>query len=138
MKLRSVLLVDDNPFDNEIHTLTLLRAGAVESADQIHVALSGEAALTLLAEGLRDGMPHHPPRLVLVDINMPGMNGFEFMEKLAPWIKANDVDTAAVFMLSSSVRQSDRERATALGFTGYITKPLTRDMALELANRWGT
>ena len=64
------------------------------------------------------------PNLILLDINMPGMNGFEFAREAAPLLQR--VPTATVVMLTSSSLPNDRERARAMPeIAGYVTKPLT-------------
>ncbi len=141
MSFRSVMLVDDNPFDNEIHRMALVRSGAVAEPTCVVVAEGGEQAMDLLDKGLAESHPCHPPALILVDINMPRMNGFEFVEALAEWVKASDhgsLDSVVVMMLSSSVLPADRARADALEIVrGYIQKPLTKARALQLLEEWG-
>lgn len=136
--LESVLLVDDNPFDNEIHRLAFVRAGAVVGSERIHEALGGAEALAWLRQGVDEGWEHHPPRLILVDINMPGMDGFEFIERVTPWIEEQGGGSVTLLMLSSSTRPQDKARAEELGIHGYIKKPLTKEQARELAERWGS
>jgi CheY-like chemotaxis protein len=136
-RLRSVLDVDDNPFDNEIHRLALVRAGAVNDASRVFEVLGGEEGLELLRRGIEERLPHHPPSVVLVDINMPGMTGFEFVERLRPWLEESGVSSVVMLMLSSSVRVEDRARAEELGLDGYVRKPLTRAQAQQLAEEWG-
>ena len=66
-RLRTVLLIDDQEADNYLHRRTIERSGEAES---IVVYDSGQAALDYLAA-------HEPPDLILLDLNMPGMTGWE-------------------------------------------------------------
>jgi len=141
MSFRSVMLVDDNPFDNEIHRLALVRSGVVAGPDAVIVTEGGHEAEQRLRAGLASRDPSYPPSLILVDVHMPGMSGFDFVETLAglsedehPGLRSSVV----VMMLSTEVRPSDRARADALEIVrGYTQKPLTKARALELSARWG-
>lgn len=71
--------------------------------------------------------------LILLDINMPGMDGFEFLDAFDRLPAAQRGDTAVVVM-SSSPLESDRQRALAHGVVkDYLVKPLTLDQAQRLA-----
>lgn len=103
--LQKVLLVDDDTVTNLLHTRLIKRTGLVE---QVDVATDGVAALEYLhqIEQSKDVQPE----LILLDINMPRMNGFEFLEVYAtlPYVP---YDQQIVVMLSTSLLQSDHQRA---------------------------
>lgn len=104
--LEKVLLVDDDRVTNMMHTRVLNRSGLVE---QIDVVTDGQAAIEYL-NAL--GADMTPPELILLDINMPRMDGFEFLEqyaKLPEHMRAGQI----IIMLTTSLLQSDRERAEA-------------------------
>ena len=118
-----ILLVDDNDADNVYHEIVLRRAGY---SGEIVVCESGEAALEYLR-----AHPDQPPELVLLDINMPGMDGFEFARAATPYLTG--AATATVVMLTSSASEADRRKAKSLEvIRGYIIKPLTEQTAGEL------
>jgi len=118
-----ILLVDDNDADNVYHEIVLRRAGY---KGEVVVCESGEAALDYLRAN-----PDRPPELVLLDINMPGMDGFEFARTATPYLTG--AATATVVMLTSSASEADRRKAKALAvIRGYIIKPLTEYTAGEL------
>jgi len=127
---RRVLLVDDNEADNVYHEIVLRRAGYV---GEVVICESGEAALEYLQVNV-----DQPPELVLLDINMPGMDGFEFARQATPYLTG--AATATVVMLTSSASDADRRKAKALPvIRGYIIKPLTEYTAAELlAGRFDT
>ena len=133
--LRSVLLVDDSTSDNLINTLWLQRAGAVESRESIVVRENGKAALDYLLEqaaAARQGTGVLPA-LILLDINMPVMTGFELLDALEQHAAQIDLDSVVILMLTSSCAEQDRQRAAAYrAVRGYIEKPMTREIVQRI------
>ena len=123
-KLRCIMLVDDNAADNQFHEIIIRE---MDAAERVVVSLNGEEALTYLKQ---DGQI--PPELIFLDINMPRMNGWEFLEAykdLTPAQKARVV----IVMLTTSGNPEDRERAAHFSeVTGFETKPLTEEMLAEI------
>ena len=116
--MRSVLLVEDDIFD----TMTAEKSFAKFSIPhQLHTAFNGEEALDLLlgrngAEALRP-----LPEVILLDLNMPRMNGIEFLTELRA---SADFAAIPVFITTTSSMDVDRLATDALGVSGYILKPL--------------
>jgi CheY-like chemotaxis protein len=112
MEVSCVLVVDDSESDQFISKLT------IESYDPNIVVLSaydGEEALEMLAS------EECKPDLILLDINMPRMNGHEFLEQYNKKIDQQ----AVVMMLTSSEQEVDRERSmTYPCVKTYLVKPL--------------
>jgi CheY-like chemotaxis protein len=124
-KLNKILLVDDNEADNYLHKLIISEAEVAESVvDQP----DGKAAL----EYLEKGADQLPPDLIFLDINMPRMNGWEFLEAYAQL--PDELQSAVVIvMLTTSVFSKDRERAERLpNFSGFLSKPLTEEDLLKV------
>lgn len=118
-----VMLVDDSEADLLFTRIVLERAG------EDFEVLSFEEARAAL-DCLRSDGPRVD--LILLDINMPGMNGFEFLDVYRGLPQARR-DGAAVVMLSSSADPADRERAMAYDcVAGYLTKPLDASTASDL------
>jgi len=113
--LANVLLVDDSKADVEIAKYRLVDQGHLQC--NLFVARGGEEALTLLQK--KTGRP--PIDLVLLDINMPEMDGFELLERL----RADEtLKNTAVVMCTGSTYDKDVDRAKALGVVGYLIKPV--------------
>jgi len=113
---RAVVMVDDNPGDRVLARLCFERS-LLEGA---WLELSGgRALLDHLAAVKRGEAPL--PSLVLLDINMPDMTGFEVLEA----VRADAFfEALPVFcLLTSSADPRDRERGKALGASGFVTKP---------------
>jgi CheY-like chemotaxis protein len=116
-----ILLVDDD----EVDVLTVKRAFQRNRlTNPIHVAHNGIEAL----EKLRDGSLG-PRRLVLLDINMPKMNGIEFLRVL----RADPaLQTTAVVVLTTSNEERDKIDAFKLNVAGYLLKPVTFGNFIDL------
>ncbi|MGI8477459.1 MAG: response regulator [Thermomicrobiales bacterium] len=107
----AVYLIEDDPD----HTLIITRATRQISAEvRVSAIDDGEAALAVLREA------EGPPDLILLDINMSGLSGFDVLAQL----KADPrLKLVPVVMLTSSDMSSDVARAYELGASGYISKP---------------
>jgi CheY-like chemotaxis protein len=114
--LKRILLIDDSEPDLVYTRIVLERAKVVE---QVIAFDSARDALAWLADPASPGAD-----LILLDINMPGMNGFEFLQAYEQR-RGGGALVPAVVMLTSSPDPSDRRRAEAFGCVrGYVTKPL--------------
>ena len=126
-KLTSVLLVDDDSTTNYLNKLLLNRLGV---AEHLLVAENGREALPILAQTCRATNTSCPP-LILLDVNMPLMNGFEFLvayRELPPALQSATV----VVMLTTSLHPRDVARAQSLPVAGFLTKPLTAAKVTEI------
>jgi CheY-like chemotaxis protein len=126
--LSTVLLVDDDPTTNFLHRLLLTRLGV---AEQILVAENGEQALRLLAQ--TGGAPASPPcpQLILLDLNMPVLNGLAFLEAYGQLPLASQ-QPIVIVLLTTSLHPVDLARAQALPIAGFLTKPLTQEKVTAL------
>lgn len=116
-KVINMLLVEDDNLDVIDLKRTLDKAGIIY---KMKVAKNGEEGLRLLSEGDEEvfsGTPH----IVLVDLNMPRMNGLEFLQVIRNRPEWKDIK---VFMLTTSEETEDKRQARSLGISGYIIKPL--------------
>ena len=126
--MRSVLLVEDDIFD----TMTTEKSFAKFNVPhQLHTAFNGEEALDLLlgrngAEAIRP-----LPEVILLDLNMPRMNGHEFLTEL----RANpQIQHIPVFVTTTSGMDVDRLKASEMSVEGYIIKPLDFETGTDMAD----
>ena len=128
-KLNCVLLVDDNEADKYLHTLVLKESIIT---DNIEIAMDGEEALDFLTSRGKD----LPPDLIFLDINMPVMDGWTFLEeyeKLDEILKSKVV----ILMLTTSVNPSDKNRMEQWnGSVDFLNKPLTLEMIDEIMQKY--
>jgi two-component system response regulator len=112
----NILLVEDNPNDVEI-TVRALKKGQVRN--ELTVARDGQEALDILF-GVKNG--HIPkPGLILLDLNLPKVNGHEVLEKIKADPKLRRIP---VIVLTASTREEDIVRTYDLGVNTFISKPV--------------
>lgn len=114
-KVVDILLVEDDNLDIIDMQRSLDKMSILHKTQ---IARNGEEALELLEEGKKNDSI---PDIVLLDINMPKMNGIEFLEA----IRNNDyLKDLKVFIITTSDERVDRDITKKLGVSGYIVKPL--------------
>jgi two-component system cell cycle response regulator DivK len=105
--MATILIVEDSPDNMKLfRTLLVLRKHTV-------VGLTS-------GDGLLDTIEQSQPALVLMDIQLPGRDGFALLDE----IRGSPHKALRVVALTAHAMQGDRERALAAGFDGYITKPI--------------
>jgi two-component system cell cycle response regulator len=115
-----ILLVDDNE-----QNLELLEAFLEEVGGTVRTATDGLAALAEVAR--------HPPDLILLDVMMPRMSGFQCCSKLKADPKSKNIP---VIMVTALNEESDREHAADCGADAFISKPLNKAELLERVRRF--
>jgi CheY-like chemotaxis protein len=116
MKLHEVLVIDDSDPDL-LYTKVILEAAAIAEAVRTFETAIDALAYLKRPEG-------HQADVILLDINMPEMSGFEFLDAYEQ-LHASHQARAVVVMLTSSPHPPDRARALAYGCVkGYVVKPL--------------
>jgi CheY-like chemotaxis protein len=134
-KINCILLVDDNPADNTYHSIIIKEA---DVCNHIKIATSGLEALNyIINSGDANQSESFPkPELVYLDINMPGMNGFEFLEeyhKLDEKLKSKIL----IVMLTTSLNIEDKKRAIETEeVTEFENKPLTVELVQETIEKY--
>lgn len=123
----NVMLIDDNELDNFINEKTL---EANHFAEKIYVNTSAHSALEFLNNLVTMGDDHAEafPQVIFIDINMPMMDGFQFIENFK---KGNEVKLRQpkLVILTSSVYHEDRQKAQSISEDIlFLNKPLTKEM----------
>jgi CheY-like chemotaxis protein len=118
-----VLLVEDAEIHVAFTTLAFEREGL---SDALRVARDGESALRAI-----DDDPEHPPKLVLLDLGLPRMSGFEVLEAIRKHDNPN-VRRTPVVVLTTSRAQSDVRKAYELCANSFVSKPVELDDFVEL------
>jgi len=130
MKFKSVLLIDDDPTINFVHKLFLTEWGIT---DQIYTAGNGQEALDFLEYNPDFGQDS--PTMILLDINMPVMNGFEFLEAYEHLDESKKA-SVLMAMLTTSLHEKDRERAAQfMNLDNYMSKPLEKEQLMRVIDQ---
>lgn len=126
--MRSVLLVEDDFFD----TMTVQKSFEKFSVQhKLYTAFNGLEALDLLLG--RNGVEAISPlpEVILLDLNMPKMNGHEFLVEIRNDDHLRDIP---VFIITTSSMDVDRLNAQNLGVQGYIMKPLDFETSVDMVD----
>ena len=124
----TILLVEDDEHD----AFFLERALQKARPDlTVQLVTDGQEALAFFNGHLNSaGRPANPlPSFIFLDLKLPYFGGFEILERLR---SKPSLDAIPVFILTSSSEERDRQRAKALGAKGYLVKPPTPQMLLEV------
>ena len=122
----SVLVVDDDENWCYLSKKIIERAGF--SGDIITLK-NGQEAFTYLENNSRAS--NRQPSLIFLDIKMPVMNGFEFLEAVLKTENLN-LNQTRIYICSSSFNPRDKSQAALYPIAGYITKPLTKEILNEI------
>ncbi len=115
MSEKKILLVEDNPVNRRLAEFLLRSQGY-----QVCAATNAQEAF--------DTIKAERPDLILMDVQLPGMDGLEATRKLKAEPTTRDIPVVAV---TSYAMKGDREKALAAGCSGYITKPIDKDTFVQ-------
>lgn len=119
---KSIILVDDDPINNLINKRLITKLSITEKVDEF---LEAEKALQKLKT-----MDPKEPTLILLDINMPVMNGWDFLNI---YLKEFPERKDEIFVLSSSIDLQDRHKAMQYSVVkGFVEKPLTPEKIKDI------
>jgi two-component system chemotaxis response regulator CheY len=118
--LKKILVVDDSALIHQMYRLLMSRYNC-----SVVDAMNGQEALDILAV-------QEDFELILLDINMPVMNGLQFMEKAA---RTGIVKRIPVIIISTEGKEADTIRGLELGASGYLKKPFQPATLHEMIER---
>jgi CheY-like chemotaxis protein len=119
-KLNCILLIDDDPVTNYLHE-SLIQS--VLETGQILIARNGEEGLKMVNKGCPDG---EAPALILVDLNMPVMDGIGFLKHYKEWAEQYP-SPSVVAVLTTSTNPRDIEKVAQLEIAPLLPKPLQEE-----------
>lgn len=123
----TIFVIDDDEINNVIVSTYIKR---YHITDSYHVFDSAIKALNYIKENGEDVVPE----IIILDVKMPDMDGFEFLDEYEPLAKSYNKKTS-VYMLSSSVRMNDKERSFQYdSVVDYIEKPMTLPQIRRIIN----
>jgi CheY-like chemotaxis protein len=123
------IMVDDDAINNMLCTISMKRY--LGENIEVKSFTEPEAGMEFIQKEFPDILQ---PAVLLLDVNMPTMSGWEFMnefENFPEEIKKN----ISVYILSSSIDEQDKQKANAdKNITGFISKPLTQEVLVSISN----
>jgi len=123
-KIRNIILIDDDNATNVYHGIII---DETELVEKYQIFDSASAALEYLKKG------EERPQYIFLDINMPGMDGWEFLAEYQQLDQANNL--AKVIMLTTSLGAFDKKLAEDNPLvSNFFQKPLTPEMLQEIAD----
>ncbi|MEP5728361.1 MAG: response regulator [Sulfitobacter sp.] len=124
--IKNAMIIDDEVFDQRIYKRIIARSGLVEN---LHSFLAADLALDYLS-----GHPDMVVDAIFLDINMPRMNGFEFLDQATAMLGPNFAKVCIV-MLTTSLDPKDMQRAKEFEVVKeFLNKPLTTDHVAHVAD----
>ena len=131
-KLTKILIIEDDPTTAYLHERLIDGFGV---AHQVEIAYSGEDALQMIWNHIRTQNEDKIPQLIFVDLNMPTMDGFEFLEAYER-LNFENKDSVVVSVLTSSYHSKDINRVKEFpAVNDYVVKPLTEEKVMELMQK---
>ena len=129
MKLNCVLLIDDDNICNYLHEKIIRR---LNITPEIKIATNGEEALRTIKDHISEF--NEAPQLILLDLKMPVMDGFEFLKKLKEE-EPQACFNSDIIVLTTSAHPQDLEKISKIRKTTFYNKPLTEKNVKEICSK---
>jgi len=125
IKLKKILLIDDNPIDN------MISQQFIDASEVPNECITIDSSLDAF-DYLEETNPSEFPDVIFLDLNMPIYNGFEFLDKIEKMVNAKIINSK-VYVLTSSRNPKDMQRAnTYSAVAGYLVKPLNANVVSQI------
>ena len=126
--LKEILIIDDNDATNHFHRRLIER---LYPEVKVHLSENGKLGFDYFVSA------EEKPRLIFLDLNMPVMDGFEFLGVLNAYLKDEEKDNINIIILSSSDEDFDKERTKTLyPNISFNPKPLSKDKLSEIIDAY--
>ncbi|CAG0981450.1 partial CAI-1 autoinducer sensor kinase/phosphatase CqsS, partial [Rhodocyclaceae bacterium] len=119
-----VLVVEDNRTNRKVVEAMLARHGAT-----VLMAEDGQQGLAAVTQG-------SPVDLVLMDLQMPVLDGYAATERIRDWERDNGRAAVPIVALTADAFEEDRRRCEAVGMDDFLTKPISAEALLAILRRW--
>ncbi|MFN3402632.1 MAG: response regulator [Cytophagaceae bacterium] len=129
-KLKCVLLIDDDGITNFLNQRLLKK---LSISEQVHTSVNGKEGLKFI-ENYAASNGNYAPDVILLDLNMPVFDGFEFLEAFRKTGYENKAE-ARIIILTTSTHQKDINKIVDDKNVGYINKPLTEEKLLAALSK---
>jgi len=126
-----ILVVEDNPQDLE---LTLRTFRQLKLSNRVHVARDGAEALGLIFGDVKGNPPINAPRVVVLDLKLPKVDGIEVLRRLKTDPRTHSIP---VVVLTTSREQRDQVESYKLGVNSYIVKPVNFERFADAVHQLG-
>ena len=124
------MLIDDDSITNFLNELLIKE---MDISEELIISSDGQKALDELYN--RCILKDECPDLILLDVNMPVINGFEFLKRYNEMVFDNK-SSIIIVMLSTSLNPRDKEKAETLNVKDYLNKPLSKEGMNELLEKY--
>jgi signal transduction histidine kinase/FixJ family two-component response regulator len=120
----TVLIVEDNPTNQKV-TQALLGKMGLSSI----LAANGQEGVELVTQ-------QPPPDFILMDLQMPILDGYAATQRIRQWEDTNQSKHIPIVALTAAAYETDRDQCLAIGMDGFLTKPVSFDALSALLGRW--
>ncbi|QHL86863.1 response regulator [Nibribacter ruber] len=131
-RIKCVLVVDD---DHSANFITKKIISRVDCTEEVLVALNGAEALSILQERCVAGSTKPCPQLILLDVKMPVMDGFEFLRNYE-MLALEESQKPVIIMLSTSTNPKDLQQAQEFHIGEFLNKPLRVSQLEQLLEKY--